>query len=175
MRVAGCGRSSSRSRRRRRTSYPIASPFANHSDESGTVCSQKHTLAFCLVFNFLLLSILTFSRRSITHSQFTQFRLFLYGTIGLRCRRFYAILEQCRRVHGVDLGESFQTHIYLQNLASIQPRTSPLKFAVRTCYGPTWFFGVCIPSAAAPLRRRLAAQRDDLRTQGLPSETLSTC
>ena len=28
------------------------------------------------------------------------------------------ILEQC-----------FQTHIYLQNLASIQPRTSPLKFA----------------------------------------------
>ena len=125
MRVAGCGRSSSRSRRRRRTSYPIASPFANHSDESGTVCSQKHTLAFCLVFNFLLLSILTFSRRSITHSQFTQFRLFLYGTIGLRCRRFYAILEQCRRVHGVDLGESFQTHIFLQTLASIQPRTNP--------------------------------------------------
>ena len=29
----------------------------------------------------------------------------------------------------MDLGESFQTHIYLQNLASIQPRTSPLKFA----------------------------------------------
>ena len=33
------------------------------------------------------------------------------------------------QVHCVDLGESFQTHIYLQNLASIQPRTSPLKFA----------------------------------------------
>ena len=30
-------------------------------------------------------------------------------------------------MHCVDLGESFQTHIYLQNLASIQPRTSPLK------------------------------------------------
>ena len=30
----------------------------------------------------------------------------------------------------MDLGESFtQTHVYLQNLASIQPRTSPLKFA----------------------------------------------
>ena len=29
----------------------------------------------------------------------------------------------------VDLGESFQTHIYLQNLASIQPRTSLVKFA----------------------------------------------
>ena len=39
------------------------------------------------------------------------------------------ILEQCKGVHCVDLGESFQTHIYLQNLASIQPRTSPVKFA----------------------------------------------
>ena len=32
-------------------------------------------------------------------------------------------------MHSVDLGESFRTHIFLQNLASIQPRTSPLKFA----------------------------------------------
>ena len=31
-------------------------------------------------------------------------------------------------MHCVDLAESFQTHVYLQNLASIQPRTSPLKF-----------------------------------------------
>ena len=37
--------------------------------------------------------------------------------------------ELCERVHCVDLGESFPTHIYLQNLASIQPKTSPLKFA----------------------------------------------
>ena len=37
------------------------------------------------------------------------------------------ILEQCKGVHCVDLGESFQTHIYLQNVASIQPRTSLLK------------------------------------------------
>ena len=29
----------------------------------------------------------------------------------------------------MDLGESFPTSIYLQNLASIQPRTNPLKFA----------------------------------------------
>ena len=35
-------------------------------------------------------------------------------------------------MHCVDLGESFQTHIFLQNLASIQPRTSPLKFARST-------------------------------------------
>ena len=32
-------------------------------------------------------------------------------------------------MHCVDLGESFQTHIYLQHLASIQPRTSPVKFS----------------------------------------------
>ena len=37
------------------------------------------------------------------------------------------ILELCKGVHCVDLDESFQTHIYLQNLASIQPRTSPVK------------------------------------------------
>ena len=39
------------------------------------------------------------------------------------------ITELCKGVHCVDLGESFQTHVYLQNLASIQPRTSPVKFA----------------------------------------------
>ena len=39
------------------------------------------------------------------------------------------LLELCKGVHCVDLGESFQTHIYLQNLASIQPRTSPVKCA----------------------------------------------
>ena len=34
----------------------------------------------------------------------------------------------CKGVHCVDLGESFPTSIYLQILASIQPRTSPNKF-----------------------------------------------
>ena len=37
-------------------------------------------------------------------------------------------------MHCVDLGESFQTHIYLQNFVSIQPRTSPVKFAA-SCAG----------------------------------------
>ena len=41
----------------------------------------------------------------------------------------FEIRERCKGVHCVDLGESFQTHIYLQNLASIQPRTSLVKFA----------------------------------------------
>ena len=40
-----------------------------------------------------------------------------------------AIRERCKGVHCVDLSESFQTHIFLQNLASIQPRTNPVKFA----------------------------------------------
>ena len=44
------------------------------------------------------------------------------------------IRKRCKGVHCVDLGESFQTHIYMQNLASIQPRTSPLKFAA-SCDG----------------------------------------
>jgi len=40
----------------------------------------------------------------------------------------FEIRERCKGVHCVDLGESFTTSICLQNLASIEPRTSPLKF-----------------------------------------------
>ena len=56
----------------------------------------------------------------------------------LHCARVLAmllrknvILDQCKGVHCVDLGESFPTSTYLQNLASIQPRTSlqVVKFA----------------------------------------------
>ena len=50
------------------------------------------------------------------------------GLRGLGLAKLALILERCKGVHCVDLGESFQTHIYLQNLASIQPRTSPNKF-----------------------------------------------
>ena len=38
------------------------------------------------------------------------------------------IPKRCKGVHCVDLGESFPTSIYLQNLASIQPRTSLFHF-----------------------------------------------
>ena len=67
------------------------------------------------------------------------------------------ILELCKGVHCVDLGESFQTHIFLQDLASIQPRTSPFKFArsprrdVNRCallvLRPSWkrFRAACFP------------------------------
>ena len=38
--------------------------------------------------------------------------------------------ERCKKhVNLVDLVKSFPTNIYLQNLASIQKRTSPVKFA----------------------------------------------
>ena len=39
----------------------------------------------------------------------------------------FEIRERCKGVHCVDLGESFQTHIFSQNFASIQPRTSPFR------------------------------------------------
>ena len=49
--------------------------------------------------------------------------------------------ERCKGVHCVDLGESFPTiaiptSISLQNLASIQPRTSLVKFARSPCTDP---------------------------------------
>ena len=37
-------------------------------------------------------------------------------------------MQHFSEMHCVDLDESFPTSIYLQNLASIQPRTSPKKF-----------------------------------------------
>ena len=43
----------------------------------------------------------------------------------------FKIEERCKgvQVHSVDLGESFPTSVCLQKLASIQPRTSLVKFA----------------------------------------------
>ena len=59
------------------------------------------------------------------------------------------ILELCKGVHCVDIGESFQTHIYLQNLASIQPKTSPAKCA-RDAVCPRFSLEITI---AARIRR----------------------
>ena len=55
-------------------------------------------------------------------------------------------------MHCVDLGESFPTTIFLQNLASIQPRTSPFKFARSPRTDP--------PGAAIP---RVLAEQDQAR------------
>ena len=75
----------------------------------------------------------------------------------------YGFQKRCKGVHCVDLGESFQTHIYLQNLASIQPRTRPLKFAASRdvtghaaeaaaaadAYGGTHVIVCCVPIATS--------------------------
>ena len=48
----------------------------------------------------------------------------------------FEIRERCKGVHCVDLGESFPTSSYLQKSASIQPRTSLVKFARSPCTHP---------------------------------------
>ena len=58
------------------------------------------------------------------------------------------ILELCKAVHCVDLDESFETHIYLENFFSIQPRTSPVKFAERRVLQPA---GRSAPLAPGPV------------------------
>ena len=40
-------------------------------------------------------------------------------------REFFEIREWCKGLHCVDLGESFPTNIFLQNLVPIQQKTSP--------------------------------------------------
>ena len=51
-----------------------------------------------------------------------------------------SIPKRCKGVHCVDLGESFPTSIYLQHLASTQPRTSLVKFARSPCADPPGSF-----------------------------------
>ena len=56
--------------------------------------------------------------------------------------------ERCKGVQCVDLVKSFPTHIFLQNLASIQQRTSPVKFGHSRSGYPVIFcsaFGVMLP------------------------------
>ena len=58
-----------------------------------------------------------------------------------------------KHVHLVDLVKSFPTKIYLQNLASIQKRTSPLKFdhlAEKSEKGSISTLSTKVPGRAAP-------------------------
>ena len=72
------------------------------------------------------------------------------------------ILEQCKGVHCVDLGESFQTHIFLQNLGSIQLRTSNVKFA-------------CSPRTDPPGWARRQRRRRATGPTPLTRSTLAAC
>ena len=73
-------------------------------------------------------------------------------------------LELCKGVHCVDLGETFRTHIYLENLASRQPRTSPLKFAASRAHNVRREGG----SRTDLLERLLREDVDLLGLHGLP-------
>ena len=77
-------------------------------------------------------------------------------------------LEPCKGLHCVDLGESFQTHVYLQNSASIQPRTSPLKFVVGRAatnaaerLPAVAFEDLLAPANLAPSQHALPTHSDD--------------
>ena len=71
----------------------------------------------------------------------------------------------------LDLGESFPTSIYLQNLASIPPRTSPVKFARSVRH--------CRPLRAPPpfLPSRSEQQVDDVSIcrPAVPTGTVPCC
>ena len=86
--------------------------------------------------------------------------------------------KRCKGVHCVDLDESFPTSIYLQNLASIQPRTSPKKF------GKTGKRDFEISFALTPVRAfEIEGQPDHpppvdlkaLRTNSLFSQVVGAC
>ena len=59
------------------------------------------------------------------------------------------ITELCKGVHCVDLGGSFPTHIFLQNLASMRPRTSPVKSERRGSERRLGPRGIALTAAAA--------------------------
>ena len=66
----------------------------------------------------------------------------------------------------VDLGESFPTSIYLQNLASIQPRTSPSTFGGKIQFN---IIQSCPKSAASLHQLRRPSGLDNLETSGFDS------
>ena len=75
--------------------------------------------------------LVKFSKNSAKFSKFWQI-LQHFVKISKTIQQFLTkkieIRERCKGVHCVDLGESFPTSIYLQNLASIQSKTSLFNF-----------------------------------------------
>ena len=76
-------------------------------------------------------------------------------------------------MHCVDLGESFPTSIYLQNLASIQPRTSRLKFADTNRFyirsGVIRGLGKTSPVTTCQIKRTPAAQLQSSHAEAKPA------
>ena len=73
-------------------------------------------------------------------------------------------------MHCVDLGESFPTSIYLQNLASIQPRTSPPKFLRNR--GPSASGVATAPARGSFSARSRASLRQCLHVAQLGAEPI---
>ena len=74
--------------------------------------------------------------------------------------------ERCKGVHCVDLGERFPKSIYLQNLPSIQPRTSPSTFGGKIQFN---IIQSCPKSAASLHQLRRPSGLDNLETSGFDS------
>ena len=75
------------------------------------------------------------------------------------------ILELCKGVHCVDLDESFQTHTYLQNFVSIQPRTSPVKSRLQALDEAFFLAPVRFLLVEGPVEVQRTQLREDLRIQ----------
>ena len=80
-----------------------------------------------------------------------------------------------KHVNLVDLAKSFPTNIYLQNLASIQKRTSPIKFdhlAEKSENGSISNLSTKVLAEKARAREKLAATgATEARPLGLRNET----
>ena len=87
-------------------------------------------------------------------------------------------MELCKGVHRVDLGERFQTHIYMQNSTSIQPSTSRVKFARIIITDPPLLLlqisQVDPPGAAAGAADDAQEQAKDAEKNGLPDDGRGT-
>ena len=70
----------------------------------------------------------------------------------------FEIRERCKGVHCVDLGESFPTSIFLQNLVSIQLKTSPetSNFYFTITQHPDEVFDAPLEPGGTVLRRQLS-------------------
>ena len=76
-----------------------------------------------------------------------------------------------KHVNLVDLVKSFPTNIFLQNLASIQKRTSPVKFAhlaEKSVKGSTSNLSTKVPGGARVLRSHVPEVRALGRAVGEP-------
>ena len=96
----------------------------------------------------------------------------------------FEIRERCKGVHCVDLGESFPTSIYLQNLVSIQLKTSPKtskcyfritqRFNFPMVFSPERSFAARVRVRAARVRRGAGSPRA-WRSSSTTTSATRTC